>query len=733
MRATPLPGQHEDSLLREVTQMAETREEDSLRALLDLCARYMGQGDLDLIRAAYIVAEAAHSGALRKSGEPFIEHPLAVARILAELAIDAQGIAAAVLHDTVEDTSLTLAEVEAQFGPVIATIVDGVTKFTAVEAQEPGSENGNTAPNAREVENKPIDARQVRERKKRQHVETVRKLFLAMGQDPRVVLLKLADRLHNLRTLDSMSPTQRETKARETLDIFAPLAGRIGLYIIKSELEDLAFYYLDAERYRYIAERLREEAAKREDWARRMCARMERELAAQGVSATVNWRLKHPYRAMRDGEDGGMDISLLHDLIAFRVLVNTKDDCYQALGIIHHLWHPHDDRIRDYIATPKVNGYQSFHTAVFALDNQLAQIHIRTHDMHRRAQHGVATYWLDRAAGGERIDQAVPIRGEDMPEWVTQLATWHRELNFSAAKFVEVLQGDILEEQVFVFTPKGEVRELPIGSTVLDLAYGIHTNIGDHAIGAHVQTNNKQGVLVSRFVPVDYVLHSGDVVRIMTSPEAWPDNTWRDIARSNYAREKIGRTLRVRQRMLETGEALTIGEPTAETEPEIARPVLHPSGKKAKIELARCCYPCPGDEIAGIVKGRSTVTIHRICCRTLKAALARRQATGSPHATPLDIGWIDISPIKYRVHFNIYGQDHEGLMYELSECARRMGLNVSGSHADANQARYRAAITLTLDVPPQMRVDTIQRRMVSVPGIVSVRRDTTKGCGEASA
>lgn len=718
-----------------IAERPDASTADSLPMLLSLCAKYMPPADLDLIRRAYAVAEAAHAGAVRKSGEPFIEHPLAVARILASLAIDAPGIAAALLHDTVEDTTLTLDEVEDAFGVDIASIVDGVTKFTAVESLE--EKNAATQAGA-SIQS--FDAHA--QRKARQHSETVRKLFLAMSHDPRVVLLKIADRLHNLRTLASMSPVQRETKARETLDIYAPLAGRIGLYLIKSELEDLAFSYLEPEAFARMQERLHDETMKRSDWAQRMSTWMQRELAARGLNVSVNWRVKRPYRAYRESEEQGMDISLLHDLIAFRVLVNTKDQCYQALGIIHHLWHPHSERIRDYIATPKANGYQSFHTAVFALDGRLAQIHIRTHQMHRAAQHGVATYWLERAAqraaqieAPERGQaEATPVRVEEVFGWVNQLAAWHRELELSATDFLETVQGDLLDEQVFIFTPKGELRELPVGSTVLDLAYQIHTEIGDHTTGAYVQTNAPQGLLAARDVPVEYVLHSGDVVRVKTAPDAWPRGEWIDFARTHYARERIARTLRQLRRGSKATGQLTprdeMDEPTAESEPEMFGPVLHPSGKPAKITLGRCCFPCPGDTIVGVAHRGQEVTVHRTCCTTLQSVLARRRATGAAYPEPLRVGWQEIQPITYRAYLLIEGQDHTGLMHEISRCAARMGLNVSGSMALTHQAWYKAAIMLTIDVPPHMRLEYILRRLHVLPGILQVRRDTSKGCGK---
>ncbi|HEU0026167.1 MAG TPA: HD domain-containing protein, partial [Ktedonobacterales bacterium] len=375
-----------------------TAQSPSLTALLDLCSQYMNADDLSLIDEAYQVATAAHAGVKRRSGEPFIEHTIAVAGILAELAMDAQGIAAALLHDTVEDTTITLDSLREQFGSVIAAIVDGVTKFDAVEApkESKDSKSGEApadAPALVSATDGPVDSQAARARKLRAQAETVRKLFLAMVADPRIVLLKLADRLHNMRTMAAQTPSKREQKSRETIELYAPLAGRIGVHVFQSELEDLAFSFLMPVEYARTVKRLREEEAKRLRWAERMRERMVHELLASGIPAAVNWRVKRPYRAYLETQETGMDVAQLHDVFAFRILVNTSEQCYAALGIIHQLWHPYLERIRDYIAGPKINGYRSLHTAVFALDGRLAQMHIRTHSMHIATQHGIATTW----------------------------------------------------------------------------------------------------------------------------------------------------------------------------------------------------------------------------------------------------------------------------------------------------------------------------------------------------
>jgi GTP pyrophosphokinase len=706
----------------------------SLTALLDLCSQYMSDDDLALIYEAYRVAAVAHSGVKRRSGEPFIEHTIAVAGILAELAMDVQGIAAALLHDTVEDTTITLDGLREQFGPVIAAIVDGVTKFDAVEAPKgdkgdkdkgdksevaavvpaPGSGSGSGSGS-----DGVADPQGARARKLREQAETVRKLFLAMVADPRIVLLKLADRLHNMRTMATQTPIKREQKSRETLELYAPLAGRIGVHVFQSELEDLAFSFLMPGEYERTVKRLYEEETKRMRWAERMRERMVHELLASGIPAAVNWRVKRPYRAYLETQETGMDVAQLHDVFAFRILVDTSEQCYAALGIIHQLWHPYLERIRDYIAGPKINGYRSLHTAVFALDGRLAQMHIRTHSMHVATQHGIATTWLDRAKMGDREPVTSALWLAHLPDWVSQLGRWQDELRLNAADFLEALRGEVLDDQIFIFTPKGDMRELPPGSTVLDLAYQIHTDIGSHASGAIIQRNSPQGVLISREVGLDYTLKTGDIARILTNAEATPRPEWLTIVATRTARERINRSLRSQQRA-------SSGAPPGE--PPRSHPLRHPSGRLAQVQLARCCFPCPGDAILGVADRGNGVTIHRTCCRTLRMTLDRRLARGTANAGTVSVRWDQLPAMPYRMAFAIYGQDHQGLMHQVSECVAQLGLNVYRSVAIAHQDRYKAAILLTLDMLPATRREQVMRRLRAVQGVTQVERDQRNGC-----
>lgn len=686
----------------------------SLRALLDLCATYMAPVDLDLVRAAHEVAARAHAGALRVSGEPFIEHPLAVATILAELAMDAQGIAAALLHDTVEDTSYTLGEAEQRFGAAIAAIVDGVTKFNVVELGP--APDGHAPP----------------DRDQRAHLqkETVRKLLLAMLRDPRVVLLKLADRLHNLRTLGSMSPAQRQAKARETLEIYAPLADRIGLQVFKSELEDLAFLYLQPDEFARVDRRLRDLELARHDWSVRIATQVTAGLAAAGITAAVNWRLKRPYRAHLETGATGMRESQIHDIIAFRVLVDSPPECYRALGVIHARWRPMDLRIRDYIATPKINGYRSLHTSVYADDDRIAQFHIRTHDMHRWVQHGVAAHWLDLAARRESVAAAARPAVRDLPVWVAQLDHWHRDLSLTADEFVDTLKSDIFDDQVFVFTPAGDLIDLPAGSTALDFAYRIHTALGEHFSAALVQTRGPDGLPLARRVTTAYQLKTGDVVTIVSDPAVRPAEEWLGFLRTRNAREKVARQLRARAQAAAAeapADGPADGQRAANTTSDSLGPLLHPSGRRALARLARCCYPCPDDRAAALAGPGRAVTIHRTCCRTLAATVARRRRLGHAERS-MAVDWRALGPMTYRMAVSVHGEDHAGLMHQLATCAGYSGINLAGSTARAIRDRNKAIVTLICEFGPEDEPESFFRRLRATPGVSVVRRDTNIGC-----
>ncbi len=523
--------------------MAETRQ-------------YLAPQDLEGIQRAYDLANEAHNGAIRRSGEPYIQHPLEVALLLAGMRIDADGIIAALLHDVVEDTHYSLEELHELFGPAVASIVDGVTKFDAL-AKKPARE-GEAEPQPDMPEPpSPSD-------KRRERTETVRKMLLAMAEDPRVVVLKLADRLHNMRTLSAMKPSQQQNKARETSEIYAPLARRLGMSILQGELEDLALSYLEPEKYEWLAREVEEEMQRRQPYIDQVCLTLCEEMERAGICAQVDARRKNLASINRKLEDmprqqnemGGdrenqSAISQVHDMVSFRILVDTDHDCYLALGHIHALWRPKDGRIKDFIATPKQNGYQSLHTTVFCLNNKLAEIQIRTHDMQRTADYGIASYWYlqERVGKEEASPSSWRLSYREMVAWIEQLREWQRALPQSADEFVEAVKGDIFQEQIFVFTPKGEVKDLPRGSTPLDMAYRIHTDLGDHCAGARIITNmDDTGRLVTRLVPLDYELKGGEIVDIMVNRTIHPTRDWLSFARTAAARTKIRRYLKTYER-----------------------------------------------------------------------------------------------------------------------------------------------------------------------------------------
>src|SRR5437773_3371412 len=425
--------------------------------LLAEVRQYLTPHDMEAIQRAYFVANQAHMGTIRRSGDPYIQHPLEVALLLADMRIDADGIVAALLHDVVEDTDFTLEELRQQFGGAVANIVDGVTKFDALAGKPAAGAKLIATSSKREGDREAIDGfqaetpeqmeqrqKQTHELKRRQRSETVRKMLLAMAEDPRVAVLKLADRLHNMRTLSVMTHAQQQNKARETREIYAPLARRLGMALVQAELEDLAFSYLEPEKYTNLAHKVAKEIQKRQPTIDQICQALQEEMQKADIHAEVHSWQKHLASINRKLEQSGDELSQIHDLVSYRILVDTVQDCYLALGHIHALWRPKDGRIKDFIATPKLNGYQSLHTTVFCLDNQLAEIQIRTHDMQRTADYGIASYWYMKGRGESRLSY------HEMIAWIEQLREWQQELPQSADEFVEAVKGDIFQEQIFV-------------------------------------------------------------------------------------------------------------------------------------------------------------------------------------------------------------------------------------------------------------------------------------------
>lgn len=492
---------------------------------------------------------------------PPLEHALAVATILAQMHIDAIGVSSGLVFEALDANLLSLEQIEEVLGYTTARVVGSMERLNILERKKQNiADTGGSIP-AISIDKKP----RIREALRRQQSETVRKMFVAMAEDPRVVLLKLAYRLHAMRRMCHPRYTgdrqEMLTMAQETREIYAPLAGRLGISRVESELEDLAFQILEPECCEWVRNLIEMESKQWRSYVERVCNILRKEMNALGVKAEVSGRVKHLYsfykklvRNAGDVEDlevlkKAADIGQIHDLIAFRILVDSTPDCYIALGHVHSLWRPKEGRIKDFIANPKPNGYQALHTTVFCLDDQLVEIQIRTHTMHEMAEYGVAMHWYYKDVGDNASASA-----RELQTWLRQLTEWQHEIrtsNASDTDFVEAIKDDLFEEQIFVFTPKGDVKDLPVGSTPLDFAYRIHSKIGDSCAGARIITQVGSGDgdrLVTRMVPLDYELKSGEIVDILTSRSAHPTRDWLSFARTAAARNKIRRYLKFHER-----------------------------------------------------------------------------------------------------------------------------------------------------------------------------------------
>src|SRR5438552_7840016 len=466
------------------------------RHLKEATSSHHPSADLKDVDRAFDFAVEAHEGQKRASGEPYVTHPIASAQILAELGIDPTAVEAALMHDVPEDTEYNLSDIEERFGGEVARLVDGVTKLSRFSTHT----------------------------HEQQQAENIRKMFLAMAEDIRVVLIKLADRLHNMRTLAPLPIEKQQRIARQTMEIYAPLAERLGIWQMKWELEDLAFKVLEPERFRELARLLDTRRKGREGYIERAIAELEPALKAAGIEADMQGRPKHIFSIFKKMQRKNAEFGEIYDVYAIRILVDEVRDCYAALGVVHALWRPIPGQFDDYIAVPKNNLYQSLHTAVIAIDGKPLEIQIRTHQMHQVSEVGIAAHW--RYKEGSKSDREYDAK----LAWLRQLMDWQRDIS-DATEFVEGIKLDIFQDQVFVFTPRGDVKDLPAGATPLDFAYRIHTDVGHRTIGAKV--NN-------RLVPLDYRLRNGDIVEIVTTKgEHGPSRDWLNLVRTSHAREKI--------------------------------------------------------------------------------------------------------------------------------------------------------------------------------------------------
>ena len=704
--------------------------------------------DVRLLQRGYDVAEEQHRGQLRKSGDPYITHPLAVATILAELGMDTTTLVAALLHDTVEDTGLTLAAVEKEFGPEVTHLVDGVTKLDKVKYGEAAE------------------------------AETIRKMIVAMAKDPRVLVIKLADRLHNMRTLRFLPPAKQERKARETLEVLAPLAHRLGMNTIKWELEDLAFATLYPKRYDEIVRLVAERAPSRDTYLTEVVDRINADLKGGGIKAAVTGRPKHYYSIYQKMIVRGREFTDIYDLVGIRVLVESERDCYATLGVIHANWQPVPGRFKDYIAMPKFNMYQSLHTTVIGPGGKPVELQIRTHGMHRTAEYGIAAHWKYKDAGAA---VASPGAVADDMGWLRQLLDWQREAQ-EPEEFLDSLRYDLAGGEVYVFTPNGDVQPLPAGSTPVDFAYAVHTEIGHHCIGAKVN---------GKLVALESTLEHGDVVEVLTSKAegSGPSRDWLEFVKSPRARTKIrqwfakerredaidaGKVQLTRamrksslplQRLMGGDSLVTIAremhladvsalyaavgeghvsaqsivhklvaalggeegavEDIAETAlPSTAAPAADRRGgdtgvvvkgvSDVLIKLARCCTPVPGDEILGFVTRGGGVSVHRRACTNAAALL------GQPERL-LDVEWAPSTTSRFVVSIQVEALDRHQLLSDVSRVLSDERVNILTASVTTNRDRV-AVSKFTFELAAAEHLGHLVRAIRAVEGVYDVYR-----------
>ncbi len=723
-----------------------SKEVPDLETWLSELAGQRPAAELDVLRRACQLAETAHHGQTRVSGEPYVQHALAVARILADLGLDPETLAAAILHDVVEDTGVTLEDLDKAFGARIAALVDGVTKMKVI--QEFRGESGSS-------------------RREHAQAESLRKMLLAMAEDVRVVLIKLADRLHNMRTLAVLPEDKQRRIARETMDVFAPLANRLGIWQVKWELEDLSFRYLEPADYKRIAALLAERRVDREAYIERFVEKLSQELQAADITAEVTGRAKHLYSIWRKMRRKGKDFGEIFDVRAVRVLVNDIRDCYAALGVVHSLWQHVPGEFDDYIATPKENNYRSIHTAVIGPDGKTVEVQIRSHDMHRQSELGVAAHW--RYKEGARQDKSY----DDKISWLRSLLEWKDEV-VEASDFVDQFKSEVFSERVYVFTPKGNIVDLQSGATPLDFAYHIHTDIGHRCRGARVN---------GQMVPLTATLRTGDRVEVLTVKAGAPSRDWLSphlgYLHTSRARQKVqtwfkqqnyesnvaaGRQALERefQRLGLTDvnyeklaarfhfgkvddflAALGQGEIKPAQILSAVQEHLEPSGREQSktalperaperhrqptgisirgignlmTRMARCCNPVPGDAIIGFITRGQGITIHRQDCPN-----ALRHHNENEERI-IEVEWGDEHGQTYPVEVEVLAHERAGLLRDITGLLANEKINVIAVNTQTDKGHYVARMIFTLEIPNVETLSRVLALLDQIPNVTEVRR-----------
>lgn len=726
----------------------------SIEQLLEKASAYMKESDLKRIREAYEFAERAHSGQLRKSGEPYILHPLAVADILVGMNMDTTSIIAALLHDVVEDTTVSLEVVEQQFGHTCALLVDGLTKLERIKFKT----------------------------KEEQQNENYRKMFVAMAQDIRVILIKLADRLHNMRTLKYQSEESQRRIADETLEIFCPIAHRLGISAIKWEMEDIALRYLNPQQYYRIVNLMQKKRAEREQYIADVIKKINEKVGEMGIDSDISGRPKHIYSIYNKMTVKNKQFSEIYDLLAIRVIVDNIKDCYAVLGIIHTLYKPMPGRFKDYIAMPKANMYQSLHTTVIGPSGEPLEVQIRTWEMHKTAEFGIAAHWAYKENGSQPVTASFGAGGKmNMFSDILELQQEARD----ASEFMESLKVDFFSDLVFVFTPKGEVIELPAGSVPLDFAYRIHTEVGNRTIGAKVN---------GRIVPLDHRLKTGDIVEILTSKHSYgPSQDWLKLAQSSHTKSKIKQFFKKEKReenvekgrdaiereirrigfepsqvmaddkLLEVAakfnfhdiddmlSAVGFGGITAsqictrlteklrkEKEQEETQRQLEEAAKEIKtapqekkgrpthgvrvigvdnvlVRFARCCNPVPGDSIIGYITRGRGVSVHRSDCANIPVG------DNDEGNRVIEVEWVDSVEANYSVDIEITGHDRRGLLNEVLQVVSESKTIISAVSGRSDKNKM-ALIQMTILIRNIDHLQSVVDKIKRLKDVYSVQR-----------
>jgi GTP pyrophosphokinase len=713
-----------------------------LDQLLDRVKSYNTEADLGVVRKAYEFSAKAHEGQVRRSGEPYLQHPIAVAGVLTSLKTDVTAIVAGLLHDTLEDTVATPQQLEQEFGKDVVHLVDGVTKIGKITF-------------------KSYEEKQA---------ENFRKMVLSMADDIRVVLIKLADRLHNMRTLEHLSPAKREAIAQETLEIYAPLANRLGIGWIKNELEDLCLKHLKPDVYETLRVRVAKRDEDRQKYIQEVIALVNHAMKENGLTGQVYGRPKHLYGIYQKMHKQSISFEEVYDLTALRIVTDTKMNCYALVGVIHSLWRPVPGRFKDYIAIPKSNLYQSLHTTVVGPKGEHVEFQIRTEDMHRVAEYGIAAHWKYKEAG------RVADRDSKAFGWLHQFVEWQQDLTDNR-QFMDSVKLDLFHDVVYVFTPKGIVKELPKGSTPVDFAYAIHTEVGDHCVGAKVN---------GKIVPLRQQLSSGDTVEILTSPTQTPHKDWLKFIRTSRAKTKIkhwikieeqNRSVEIGRRLLESefrrhgmgpaqmlkssevaevakqfGYADTdelaaavgfghlpaadvIGKLTASPKgtvpppdekgatPKVAHVKPEDKGVKVKgardllMQLSRCCNPVPGDRILGYITRGRGLTIHAVDCPNLEALDYDRERL-------VEVEWDVSTPSTHAVKVSVMAEDKTGVLANVSSAIAECHANISRAEITTREDR-KAVLDFIVEISSIQHLHRVLKAIERVDGVITARRIRT--------